>query len=157
MKKGYCIHYSGIQKNECEAGYKYLSVARVLNQDEIQLHNTHYKHLATTHTAIIKRIPCIERNNVGGCSGYRLPTQEEVEQYEEKMDKFVSLFIDRVSVVRPAIIEDISNQYALNLSISGLIQCPICESGNIQYAYAGSYNKHIRATCSTPDCVQWIE
>jgi len=38
----------------------------------------------------------------------------------------------------------------------GRMDCPICKSGELQYA-RNSYNGHVQARCSSGNCVCWIE
>ena len=42
------------------------------------------------------------------------------------------------------------------VSVVGVIACPICKIGKLQYSCA-SYNGHIHARCSTDTCVRWAE
>jgi hypothetical protein len=39
--------------------------------------------------------------------------------------------------------------------IKGKLPCPICGGGALHYSVAA--NGHVWATCTTPDCVRWIE
>ena len=39
---------------------------------------------------------------------------------------------------------------------SGIIQCPICHTGQLSYSRS-NYNGHVHARCSTPTCVAWME
>lgn len=39
---------------------------------------------------------------------------------------------------------------------SGVIPCPICKSGKVNYSRA-AYNGHVHARCSTAGCVAWME
>ncbi len=38
----------------------------------------------------------------------------------------------------------------------GEMACPLCKSGKLRYS-RNSYNGHVQAACSTPDCVRWVE
>ncbi|HKS74291.1 MAG TPA: hypothetical protein VJQ82_13905 [Terriglobales bacterium] len=38
----------------------------------------------------------------------------------------------------------------------GEIPCPCCEGGRLRYSVA-SYNGHMHASCSTNNCVSWME
>lgn len=39
---------------------------------------------------------------------------------------------------------------------SGQIQCPVCNTGLLNYSRAG-YNGHVHGQCSTATCVAWME
>ena len=39
---------------------------------------------------------------------------------------------------------------------AGEMTCPVCSTGVLSYARSG-YNGHVRARCSTTDCVEWVE
>lgn len=41
-------------------------------------------------------------------------------------------------------------------SASGEIKCPVCEDGTLRFTRSG-YNGCIHASCSTEDCVRWME
>lgn len=38
----------------------------------------------------------------------------------------------------------------------GELPCPVCNAGTLRYSRA-SYNGHVHASCSTTDCVRWME
>jgi len=38
----------------------------------------------------------------------------------------------------------------------GKMECPICKKGTLHYGVS-SYNNHVRAKCTTTDCVSFIE
>ncbi len=44
----------------------------------------------------------------------------------------------------------------LHQDCSGMIQCPMCESGQVVYSIDGR-RKHTCGTCSTPGCIEWRE
>lgn len=65
-------------------------------------------------------------------------------------------YIQKISDVRAAIVLDIERKNRKRHNIDGKIICPIC-GGDVAYTYAGGYNGHISAKCSTGTCVNWIE
>lgn len=40
--------------------------------------------------------------------------------------------------------------------ITGVVRCPVCESGDIDYRVASS-NGHVWAACTTKGCVSWMQ
>ena len=51
---------------------------------------------------------------------------------------------------------DLKPQQIPPQDILGIIQCPRCNSGEIEYGIS-SYNGHMRANCSTADCINFVE
>lgn len=42
------------------------------------------------------------------------------------------------------------------LPIFSAMDCPICNVGTLNYKIS-DYNRHIAASCTTSNCVQWME
>lgn len=40
---------------------------------------------------------------------------------------------------------------------AGIIDCPVCKVGKLQYSQAVGYNDHVHALCLTLKCVGWAE
>lgn len=157
MKSGYCINFNGIQNDTCAAEMVYQSVARDMNAEELDRFSR-YASGPKERYAIARRVPCCVHNTgTMFCPKFRLPTREELEQSEAKIDAFVAQFSERLTVVRPAIEADISTNGNQDKSVGGVIDCPICGTGQVRYRYAGNYNGHIGAKCTTPDCIEWQE
>jgi hypothetical protein len=58
----------------------------------------------------------------------------------------------RVGQIRKAIVE----HFEASGESCGQITCPCCEGGSVSYSRS-SYNGHIHARCSTPNCANWVE
>lgn len=58
-------------------------------------------------------------------------------------------------LVRQFILRDLWVRGKTAKEIKGSIVCPICGEGEVRYQIQS--NGHMRAGCSTPDCVEWIE
>lgn len=80
-----------------------------------------------------------------------------VPEPDPEREAYIKTFLQRLSVVRPAIQADIETNGWQNQSVSNAIPCPVCETGTVNYTYAGKVNGHISARCSTEGCVQWME
>lgn len=151
MRKGVCIHYNGMSPNEtCKKGHAYLVVARPKNEEEISAS-------ASPIFALYNRLPCVEKNCVGGCSDYRLPTDTEVAGFDKKIDLFVDKFLKQMNIVRPLILTSVREKGGEKKFIEGSITCPICEVGQVFYTYHGHVNGHVHAECTTENCVRWTE
>lgn len=157
MKPNWCIHYTGLINRKCGNHHNFRAKARPLAQAEIELHKENYPNLPTADTAISKRIPCHENNRVRTCSDFCLPTEQEIVEDKAKTDAFITQFLERLAIVRPAIEKDIASKNMQKKTCRGIINCLICDSGKIHYGYAGSVNGHIHAQCTTKNCIQWIE
>ncbi len=130
MRKGTCKHFNGIQNDVCEKGVEY---------DLIREKD--------------KRIACIrewdgQNKEAGHCTQFEPPTDEEIAEYEKKIEAWVI----STSSARNAITEYIEN----GGDFAGTFPCPICDTGILHYSRA-DYNGHIHAKCSTEDCVAWME
>jgi hypothetical protein len=86
--------------------------------------------------------------------------------------------MDRTTVAREAILQDLRRRWKENKGHDGVIapadithfyqpqsnyfcgvgamDCPICGTGKLKYSRSG-YNGHVLARCSTDNCVAWIE
>ena len=73
------------------------------------------------------------------------------------MKQDVQAFFDRITVARPAIIEHVYESGRENDYVVDSIPCPICGRGDLKYSYAGNYNGHVSATCTTEGCARWLE
>lgn len=65
--------------------------------------------------------------------------------------------VRRMFTARAAIVHHIEEIDRLDRNVIGEIPCPNCDGGTLHFGYAGAYNRHIRAGCTTPDCTQFIE
>lgn len=74
-----------------------------------------------------------------------------------KTDAFMTRFVKRLVIARPAIEADIALKDMQNKNSRGIIDCPICLSGKVHYSCAGKVNGHIHARCTTEDCISWME
>lgn len=158
MRPDCCINFNGIQHETCEAGVNYLKIARPISDDDRRWKAKNYPHTPNDgRTRIAIRVPCWPKNNVHTCAAFRLPTADELADHERKTNEFVATFLKRLKVVRPAIVNDIEAHDATGENCAGSIPCPACETGRVAYTYAGAYNGHVSAKCSTADCVEWIE
>lgn len=159
MKPNWCKHFNGLQNSKCGKGLDYLELAKPLTGGQKKRHRDNYPGLRIEDTAIRERVPCNLHNNHFSCVGFELPTKQEIIECEEKENDFVAQFLKRLAIVRPVIEADIALRNAEKRTISGIIDCPVCndKKGKVRYSYAGDYNGHITAQCTTKDCIQWIE
>jgi hypothetical protein len=49
-----------------------------------------------------------------------------------------------------------SNGHVKGKGGDGTLPCPICKTGTLHYSVA-AYNGHLWGTCTTKDCVRWME
>lgn len=134
-EKGRCIHYNGTINKKCGAGIVYTAVTKA--GDGI----------------VFDRMPCFSQNGIAGlCTACQYPSEKEIKDSDRELGEH----IQKMTAVRRAIVADIKAKNAANRSFSSMIDCPLCD-GKVSYSYAGSYNRHIHARCSTAGCVNWIE
>ena len=131
-----CIHYTGTVNETCAAGVKY--------DDVIDM------------TTTPRSLPCIDRYNPGKvtCDKRQIPTAEEVAADEADM----RLRMEGVNKARAAIVAHLGGPWKKGMGgSSGSIDCPVCVQPNaLRFSRAG-YNGHIHASCTTKDCVSWME
>ena len=65
--------------------------------------------------------------------------------------------IANIRIAREQIMEYVELGGHLNDHVGSQIACPICNEGDIIFTYAGHYNGHISAQCTSAGCVGWIE
>ena len=123
-----CRHFNGVQHRACLAGVVYKDV---------------------------EGFPCFFGKGRDTCASRERWTEEEARAQEEETQRQIKLFIERMSVVRPAIVKHIGRRK--KQFVKDKLECPICKTGTVAYTYAGHYNGHIHAACSTEDCVSWME
>lgn len=123
-----CVHFTGIGNNVCKAGVVYDSFERG------------------------KSLPCILKMQHLGeqnvCAKYEKPTAESLAKEDRAWDK---MYGDMMKARKA--ITDLAGK---RRGVLGKLPCPVCASGNLSYSISG-YNGHIHATCSTRDCVAWME
>ena len=96
-------------------------------------------------------MPCLGEDPAAAlarCAQFEAHTPEELAAREAERDARMKRF----GVIRPAIVENVKKTGIR----SGSIPCPACKTGNVRYSQS-SYNDHIHATCSTPNCASWME
>lgn len=130
----WCVHYNGIANSEtCKAGVNYESVRKG------------------------SALPCIQELNPDGvaqCNQCRMPTKEEIEERKKLTQRRM---ID-LHKARLAIVADCGGPFKKgDVYRKGTIDCPVCKGVKTLTYQRSSYNGHIQAKCSTPECVRWIE
>lgn len=173
-----CKHYNGDYHNKtCRAGVCYRDVTtrpddnlgRAFRKPCVDWEA--FNNLKGTTLSPSQKEEWKER---GKCDKFELPTVAELKAEDEAMQ----IFADQVDVARKIIVEELKRRYAAKdagvsavspndehrwykpqsnyFHGSGIMDCPICKKGKLHYQRA-SHNGHIRARCSTPSCVGWIE
>lgn len=99
MRKGFCIHYSGILSEKCRRGVNYYELA------------------GGEATGWASRLPCVERHNSPlVCDKREFPTEEQVKAYFAEFEAAIT----HVEVALKRINDQQGN--------SGKIDCPRCGS-----------------------------
>lgn len=94
-------------------------------------------------------MPCIRLQLASTCTHRRGPTPEEIEkerQEDEAFNKLLAVVTDQVNALRKA----------HGKGWGGQEPCQGCQTGTLSVLFS-SYNGHARVSCSTPNCVRWIE
>ena len=142
-----CIHFNGLINEECEKGINYRKAARPATDREIGGRGA-----VPSGFGIINRIPCRGSNNVP-CEFYEEPSPEEI----EARDNRIMAILAGIGQARRVIMDDVESRGKHEENCTGSVACPSCEGGTLNYSYAGAYNKHVHAACSTPGCLSWME
>lgn len=161
MRQGTCVNFNGLNNSRCDADHRYKTVAGSITAGQRESWQKHWAKEEgsepTPDWALSKRIPCFEDNGIKTCADCRYPTAAEVEEFDKRIDDSINVFLQRMKIVRPMIVQHIEQNGRTRQFTTGSLSCPICESGEVHYTYHGHYNRHIQATCTTKDCVEWIE
>ena len=138
---GSCKHFTGVQNDTCKAGVNYLALA------------------GGNRTGYACRLPCTgdegcswaKEEKVVPCALREWWTPEEVQAQVDEIHKRTTETI----TARVAITDYLKANNKPLRKIGGAIPCPICKTGTLGFSIAS--NGHCHATCSTPDCVSWME
>ena len=124
-----CVHFSGIQNRQCEAGIVYATVKGQRNSKIA--------------------FPCFRENEVVACEKRRFPTTEEVEAEVASTRRSM----DRLRLGIEAVAAD-AKKHGLGKGKGGAgsVPCPVCNTGTLNYSVAG-YNGHMHGRCTTAGCL----
>lgn len=125
-----CVYFNGIQHDCCDLHISYESV------QPVQL---------TVKGPL--RLPCLNPH-VMICDSRIYPTEEQLQQHERDI-------LHSIEQVGKAL-ESILLHSKGKRGITGIIDCPCCDGGLLHYTVARS-NGHIHASCSTSNCVRFME
>lgn len=127
-----CRHFNGLMNDVCKAGVAYADVRGGLDK---------------------YRLPCLKDQSEGtSCEKCSYFTEPEADaRVAETAKRF-----NRTMEAREAIVAHLG-PFVKGVSGSGAIDCPVC-AGNksLRFSRAG-VNGHIHASCTTADCVAWME
>jgi hypothetical protein len=135
-KMNVCVHFTGIQHDQCKAGISYNAVRE-----------------GKTETTPF-RFACFQDEAQGlVCEQARFPTREEAEA-EKRADDAA---FERVMKASRAAHDDAkAKRFGKGQGGADSVPCPVCEKGRLYYRVA-SYNGHMHAKCETEGCVSWME
>ena len=103
-----------------------------------------------------KQRPCFERNGVApcGCELAEFPTPAE----RAERDRLLDIRFANMGVARRAIVDSLGGPWKRGMDGSaGVINCPVCGGNEALRFTRSGYNGHIHASCTTEDCVAWME
>ena len=128
-----CVHFNGIQHNECEAG-------------------VNYHGLLGDKPGCFAAMPCHSEGTVE-CPKRTLRNREEAEaEYRGREE----MFARSLNAINAAHEHARANGLGKDHGGYGELPCPACEEGTLRYSVA-SYNGHMHGQCTTPKCVSWME
>jgi hypothetical protein len=128
MRTDVCRYFAGLGAGDtCLIGVAYDSVAEFIGRPS-------------------RTLPCFAASGLK-CSRQAFPTQEEVDAEEREMAQSEEHF----RTAKKAILGDARNKKG----VSGKLDCPICRRGTLRYTIAT--NGHVQASCTTENCVAWME
>lgn len=139
-----CKHFHGIQHATCGAGLAL----------DYWKEPTFLPLSVRRGYTFLDASPCLG-GNPALCPSFETYTAEELAQQEAEFERQTQ----NVFTARAAIVQYLQSIKAPK-DVQGSISCPICSTqehqGTLRFS-SSSYNGHIRAKCSTPGCVHWIE
>lgn len=135
-RKSFCNHYRAMAGNDtCLAGVPF----------------SRFDGLTTS------QMPCFLSATESvrcSCDLVQFPTPEEIAETE----RFMIERFERTSKARAVIVEFCGGPWKRgDGGVSGTLDCPCCGAVNALAFSRAGYNGHIHASCSTEDCVRWME
>ena len=126
-KKLRCKFFNGTGNKACEANVDYDMVKDTLSSPY------HW--------------PCMADGSYLPCACREYYTAEELKAQDDEINNMLA----NMTLVRGMIIK----QTGGTRNTSGWVDCPICQTGKVEYSVA--YNGHVHAKCETDHCIEWIE
>ena len=146
----WCKHYNGTVNPACDAGIKYESVR--VDHEPIQ-YRREGRHSINTVT---RSLPCFQFENFADakCDKCEFPTSEEIAAEKERRE----VLLAQTLIARAAIVVACGGPWKRGKpTASGSVACPRCgQKDSLRYSRAG-VNGHIHASCTTKDCLAWME
>lgn len=136
MRTGNCKHFNGVQNQACDRGVS-------------------YKELTENHKY---DLPCLQTDRLpkkekAKCEKHVAITKEEEKAWEKECNERM-----KFTLAARALITVDSEEKGFEVGkgdVAGEVDCPKCGK---KLAYERSrINGHVRAACSTADCLRWIE
>ena len=113
VKPDFCIHFNGIQNRVCDAGIQYSDIG------------------------ILSALPCMPHTNPGGlvtCTQWTLPTQEQVDEGERKLQEYMRTEREDSALIATA---HRSGLYTRPNGTSLVFVCEVCTRGTRQLFRTG--------------------
>ena len=131
----WCKHYRGMSdKDSCEAGVQFKSLPNYGTK------------------AFHPSCPCF--GPLGGCDKAEYPTAEALAAQKAEDEKR----FQAIGKARAAIVESLGGPWKRGTPTTyGVIDCPACGGQKTLKFSRSGYNGHIHASCSTDECVRWME
>lgn len=138
MRKGICKHCLGTRDRQCALGID----VRIL--------------VGGSDFGWFLRRPCYRKDVHGAdvvteitCDKYEDPTDKEIAECEAAFTEMERRFLLTLPIT-----ERIRREHH-GYNWEGIVACPVC-SGNLLLRHAG-VNGHIQGSCTTKDCLSWME
>ena len=122
-----CRHFNGIRNPTCRAGVPY-SYVRDPPSGKSRA-----------------KFACMDADCSQTCAKRELRTEAEIDAAEAEHQRRFALVVPARAAIK-----------ATRLA-SGTIDCPLCQKPGALAFRVSSYNGHIHAACSTPNCLSWME
>jgi len=137
MKKGNCVHFTGIQQDCCRAGVNYIDL------------------VGGERFCMALRLPCwtstlpsAQRVEKVACAKYADPSDAQIAARRAEIDDTMERMRKVVPVVK------VWREQAPR-GKQEVIECPAC-AGRLHLSQS-SYNGHVHGHCETDGCVRWME
>lgn len=127
-----CVHFTGTVNDTCEMGINYR------------------EHADGNRPGMALRLPCfpsLRAADVVPCEFFEAYGMERAVADREAL----TVWSAKVQVARQRIVAIAAG----TVGVSGVLECPCC-AGELSYSIAAS-NGHIWGSCSTEECVRWME
>lgn len=154
VRRGTCVHYTGMQHDVCEAGVNYTAAfgdeaGRGCRAPCLQEYKTHER---VDGKYVPKWLPWPRRGQTEiPCDKRLMPTAEQIAEADAAIKRYLEKSVLALRIAHEWKTWTESNRVEKN----EVVECPVCK-GRLHLSQS-AHNGHIWGKCETEGCVSWME